>query len=359
MSMPSKSCELDILPTPLFKDVLGSIISPLTNIVNTSLRDGMFATNWKRAIIRPLIKKQGLDQVLANYRPVSNLSFTSKVVEKAILKQLNTHFDMSAPLPDYQSAYRPHYSCETALVSLMDDLLWGLERKQVTQMCFMDLSAAFDTVDHEILLNVLNFEFGVKGTALEWFSNYLDNRTSSVMVNSSQSSFQSVDFSVPQGSLLGPVLYSVYASTLQYIIPDQFELHAYADDHAIKQSHTANAYEAKLVNSQMSQTMQKVKIWMDMNRLKLNESKTEFIMFGSKQMVDRCQVDSLTVNGMSIDCSTSIKYLGVFLDQSLTLKKQVATKCRAAMAGLRLIRNIRHMLTQDACHTIWLWFLAL
>ena len=171
-------------------------------------------------------------------------------------------------------------------------------------------------------------------------------------VNQSKSMFKPIDFSVPQGSLLGPVLYSVYASTLQYVIPDSFDIHAYADDHAIKRSHKASVDDARVVTTQMSLLMNTIKEWMDSNRLKLNDSKTEFILFGSKIMIDKCNVDVLNVNNVLVPCSKSVKYLGAHLDQSLSMKDQITSKRRSAMAGLRLIRNIRHLLTFDACHTL-------
>ena len=133
-------------------DRLGKTI---TAIVNISLQEGIFADKWKVAIVRPLLKKAGLDLVAANYRPVSNLPFLSKVNEKCMLKHFNRHCEMNNFLPEYQSAYRQHYSCETALVKMADDILWSMEHQRITAVVAIDLIAAFDTVDHDILLKVL------------------------------------------------------------------------------------------------------------------------------------------------------------------------------------------------------------
>ena len=116
--MASTSCELDPIPTTLLIEILPSIIGPITQIVNTSLTEGIFAKSWKTAIIHPLIKKAGLALLLSNFRPVSNLSFLSKVTECAMLQQFNDHCDARNLIPDYQSAYRPNYSCQTALVKI-------------------------------------------------------------------------------------------------------------------------------------------------------------------------------------------------------------------------------------------------
>ena len=155
--MASKSCELDVVPTTLFKAILPHIIDTLVKIINASLEQGVFAKKWKMAIVRPLLKKLGLDLTFKNYRLVSNLCFLSKVLEKCALKQLDEHCKKYAPLPDYQSVYRQSYSCETALVKLMNDILWNMECSDVTAFIAIDLSAAFDMVDHGILLDVLQY----------------------------------------------------------------------------------------------------------------------------------------------------------------------------------------------------------
>ena len=156
-SMASKSCKLDVVPTSLFKAILPHIIGTLVRIINASLEQGVFARKWKRAIVKPLLKKSGLELIFKNYRPVLNLCFLSKVLEKCALKQLDEHCKKYAPLPDYQSSYRQYYSCEMALVKLMNDILWNMECGDVTAFIAIDLSAAFDMVDHGILLDVLQY----------------------------------------------------------------------------------------------------------------------------------------------------------------------------------------------------------
>ena len=153
-----------------------------------------------------------------------------------MLDQLNQHCENNHLLPEYQSAYRKGFSCETALIKLSNDILWNMEMQQLTQMCFLDLSAAFDTVDHEALLNVLECKFGICDTALNFFDNYLRPRQCKVVINGHFSEPQDLDFSVPQGSLAGPPMYNIYASTLKEEIPSSIDLHGYADDHGIKKS---------------------------------------------------------------------------------------------------------------------------
>ena len=160
-SMATKSCKLDSLPTKFIKDGLHDILPVITNVVNASLKKGSFANAWKTATIRPLLKKPDLDLVPKNYRPVSNLSFISKVVEKAMLQQFSVHCEANLLMPDYQSAQRTNYSCETGITRLVNYILWAMGNQNVAALSTIDLSAAFDTVDHNTLLEVLKVKFGI------------------------------------------------------------------------------------------------------------------------------------------------------------------------------------------------------
>ena len=171
--MPTKSCESDAIPTSLLKEILPAVAPSLAKIINISLEHGIFAAAWKIAIIRPLLKKVGLDLISSNYRPVSNLVFLSKVLEKAVLEQFITYCDTHKLIPDYQSAYRKNFSCETSIIKVVNDVLWNFENQEVCAMCMIELSTAFNTVDHQILLQVLQSICRVLGSALAWFKSYL------------------------------------------------------------------------------------------------------------------------------------------------------------------------------------------
>ena len=175
--MKTKLCEIDPIPTKLLKEILPSLVEPITKIVNTSLQHIIFSKHWKAAVIRPLLKKIGLELITSNYRPASNLAFLSKVVEKAALNQLLAHFDNNKLMPDYQSAYRANQSCETAVLKLVNDTLWAMENKYVTAMVTGDLSVAFNMVDHDILLNTLHCKFGISDNAIEWVNSYTRPRS--------------------------------------------------------------------------------------------------------------------------------------------------------------------------------------
>ena len=150
--------------------------------------EGTFASEWKTSIIRPLLKKPNLDPIPSNYHPVSDLSFLSKLLEKCAMDHLNEHCDFHKLLPDYQSAYQNGYSCETALIRLVNDILWAMENQNVTAVMAVDLLAVFNAVDQKILLSVLEHNFGLEHTVLHWFSSYLNHRSCKVNIGKEYSS---------------------------------------------------------------------------------------------------------------------------------------------------------------------------
>ena len=351
--MSAKSCEIDAMPTTVLKKVLPGVITNITKVINMSLTDGKFPRDWKVAIIRPLLKKPGLELVSSNYRPVSNLPFLSKVLEKAALYQFNRHTNEYGLMPDYQSAYRENYSCETALIKLLNDLLWAMEQQKVTAMMAIDLSAAFDTVDHSILLSVLSNKFNIKGAAMKWFDSYLRPRSCRVNIGEKYSEDMDLQFSVPQGSCAGPILYLAYASTMKGVIPSDIQLHGYADDHITKCSFKSNDQkEEKNAIINLENCANNIKKWMDGNRLRMNTTKTDFIMFGNLTQLAKCTTSNLCVNGDNVKGSEKVKYLGTWLDKQLNLKCHITTKCRTAMYNIHRIKQIRHMLTVEATHKI-------
>ena len=172
-SAPNKSYILDPIPASLVKSSLPILAPILTKIVNVSLSTGHFPSPWKRAIILPKLKRPNLDPIFSNYRPLSNLSFISKITERAASIQVVNHLTLHHLFPGTQSAYRKHHSTETALLKVTNDILLSMNRQHVSLLVLLDLSSAFDTVDHTILLNRLQSHFGICGSSLSWFESYL------------------------------------------------------------------------------------------------------------------------------------------------------------------------------------------
>ena len=174
--------------------------------------------------------------VVKNCRPVSNLPFVSKLTESAVYNQTHSHICRNNLYPANQSSYRKNYSTETALLRVKNDILLNMNKQHVTLLVLLDLSAAFDTVDHNVLLTRLHSKFGISGTALEWFISYLSGRSQCVMVQS-----LILDCGVPQRSCLGPLLFTIYASKLFDVIKGHLPtVHCYADDTQPYVSFSAN-----------------------------------------------------------------------------------------------------------------------
>ena len=170
LKSPTKSCMLDPIPTSLTKQCLDALVLLITFIVNASLFTGIVPPQFKQTIVTPLLKKPGLDtNDMKNFRPVSDLSFLTKILEKVVLIQLKKHLFCNNLFEIFQSAYRQNHSTETAVLSVLDGLLGSVDERLVSLVALLDLSAAFDTLDHPILLKQLETTFGVRGTVLDWF----------------------------------------------------------------------------------------------------------------------------------------------------------------------------------------------
>ena len=176
MSSPTKSCILDPWPTCLVKDCVDILVKPITQLLNFSLSEGIFPQDFKKAIVLPLIKKSSLPKNnLKNYRPVSNLNYISKLLEKVVANQLKTYLSVRNLHNPKQSAYREGHSTESALLSVGNDIRLNLAKGESTALVLLDLSAAFDTIDHTILLHRLSSCFGFGGKVIKWLTSYLKN----------------------------------------------------------------------------------------------------------------------------------------------------------------------------------------
>ena len=263
-SLKTKSCELDTIPTDILKKMLPSIVPLITKIANLSLTKGEFCRSWKIAVVQPLLKKLGLQLIHSNYRPVSNLTFISKIIERCMLLQASNHCNTYNLQPDYQSAYRENYSCETAILHVSNDILWVMEHQSITSLVAMDLSVAFNTVDHDILLTILRCKFGIENKALQWFDQYLHPRSYKVIVNGKYSRKIDLTLSVPQGSCVGANIFNLYCSPLQDIVPESLQISGFADDHSIRRSFKANNRQQELeVKQDQEHCMLNIKKWMD------------------------------------------------------------------------------------------------
>ena len=178
-----------------------------------------FPSSFKQALVQPLLKKPSLStDDLNNFRPISNLNFISKILEKVVASRIQSHLSANSLSSSFQSAYRIFHSTETTLLKIHNDLILAMDRGKVTSLILLDLFAAFDTVDHSILLTRLQNWFGLDGLSLDWFSSYLSLRSQAVSINDTISAYSTLSCGVPQGSVLGPLLFTLYTTPLGSVI---------------------------------------------------------------------------------------------------------------------------------------------
>ena len=353
LKSPSKSCGLDAIPTQLLKNSLSDLLPSITKIINVSLSSGIVPPSFKDAIVNPLLKKLGLDQnQFNNYRPVSNLPFLSKILEKVVLKQLMEHIIKNKLRQKFQSAYRMFHSTETALLRVFNDLINALDDGNVCVLTLLDLSAAFDTIDHDILLSRLETSFGISGSVHDWFKSYLTGRTNRVKVGDNFSKKTVLDFGVPQGSVLGPILFTLYTEPLADIIK-LFEIiyHFYADDSQLYKSVPIK----ELLNEvrRFEECIKNVQIWMNNNMLMLNGPKTEYMILGKPSSLKKINENvNMILNGSTIIPTEKVKNLGVMFDHELDMNAQVNSLCKTMFFSIRKIGMYRKYMTQDVAEKL-------
>ena len=305
----------------------------------------------RHALVTPILKKPSLDHDQPkNYRPVSNLSFLSKVIERVVAHQLGKYLDDNKLHHPFQSAYRPRHSVETALTRVHNDIMRSLDQQHGVILVLLDLSAAFDTVDHELLLSRLQTRFGIQGNVLQWLRSYLTDRQQEVCVAGGKSNPRALHCGVPQGSVLGPILFTCYISPLSDISSKWLlNTHQYADDSELyvsfKLSEQTSA-ETSLTSTQGC--IQDIRLWMQQNKLKLNDEKTELLLISSPRLQHKISFSSVKVGESEVIANDKAANLGFTFDNIMCMEQHVSKICSTCFYHLRNISAIRNCLTKEA-----------
>jgi exonuclease III len=343
---PNKFCDLDPMPTWMIRDCIEEVLPLLTKIINLSLRLGEMPDDLKLAIIKPLLKKLGLDLVKQNYRPVSNLAFLGKLIERIVALQIVDHLQANNLMDMFQSAYRKYHSTETALLRVQNDILMHLDKADTVMLVLLDLSAAFDTIDHEILFNRMEKRCGFKGNVLKFLKSYLSKRKQKVVIDDKESSTKDLKYGVPQGSVLGPILFNIYLAPLGNLIRKHgLQYHIYADDTqlyiAFSPLDKDKGAKAKL---NMEKCISIIKDFLLENRMKLNDSKTEFLIMGTANKLKNVNFDDIKIGQVQIKAVKKAKNLGVMYDCEGKLTQQVSNICKIGFYCVRNLAAIRKSL---------------
>lgn len=343
MKAKSTTCELDPIPTWLLRRNLQFLLPALTVITNRILDDGL-PGELKNAVIKPLLKKANLNpEELSSYRPVSNLPFISKVIERVVAERITRFLDCNNKHNPNQYAYRANHSCETALTWVLRDAYGAIDGGGVTLLVLLDLTAAFDVIDHSLLLSLLQ-RIGFEGSVLSWMQSYLEQRTQKVICCDVESSSSLLGCGVPQGSVLGPLLFSLYISEISSVMDKHNVNYAlYADDIQVFMSSSLS--ELRPTISRMEKCIEEIKDWLTSVGLILNCSKTEFIIFAGKANLEATCGTEIMVDGTRIVSKAFIRDLGVTLDSALTMERHVNLICKSAFYHLRVISKVRKFLS--------------
>ncbi len=354
---PLKGAGLDEIPPRFLKDGAEQISPMITHIINLSIATDHVPDELKMARVTPLHKKNSKLDV-GNYRPVSVLNCLSKILEKCVYVQVEEYLSNKNLIYPYQSGFRSGYSTETCLIYLSDFVKFQLSQGNYVGMLLLDVQKAFDSVNHSILCQKLE----AMGISSGWFRSYLSGRQQLVCIDGIKSPLQTVTCGVPQGSLLGPLLYLCYSNDMELSVQNKLLL--YADDSVI----IACDKDPRVVSDMLSSDLQSCNQWLIDNKLSLHVGKTECILFGSKSKVKRFPDFSIKYNDQVIKSQDNIKYLGVAINNTLsgdTMAQSVIKKVSGRLKFLyrhahilnrTLRKNLSSALLQchiDYCSTSW------
>ena len=284
----------------------------LTKFFNICINSGTFPTKLKSAEVHPIYKK-GDKTLTTNHRPISILSPFSKILERHIHTKLTNFITKFNILHPFQFDFRTNSSTEMALTQIVEEISENIEKGETTCSVFLDLATAFDTVDHQILLNKL-YKYGVRGLPAKLIQDYLTNRTQITKVNNINSDIEYITCGVPQGSILGPLLFNLYINDI--INSSNFKIKLFADDACLVYS----CKDAKQLEKRVNLELIKVNIWRKLNKLSVNFSKSNYIIFTNKQNNYNYTIN---MDGHRLERTEEMKYLGVILDHKLSWSKHV------------------------------------
>ena len=313
------------------------------------MRKGKIPQIWKHAKVTPIFKA-GDPTDVSNYRPISVIPIIMKVFERTIHNQLSSYLNQTNLLYAYQSGFRSKFSTETALIDVTEYIINGFDSGELVGAIMLDLKKAFDTVDPDILTQKLQW-FGVSNIPLSWFKDYLSDRNQLVQFKSELSNERPIKCGVPQGSILGPLLFILYVNDLPKVC-SKTKVILYADDTAILCRGKSIAQIQKTLNSEMGLCS----VWFTQNKLHLNVSKTKSMLFGTSQRLSSIKAPDnfeITVCEEVVERVQVFKYLGVHMDVNLNWHTHVEKIAKKISSKIGILRRVKPYLTIDLSKMIY------
>ncbi len=341
----NKSAGHDNIGNFILKRVSKEIAKPLTLIFNLSLETGVVPENLKTAKVIPIYKKDD-PEIFSNYRPVSLLPCLSKILERLVFDRCVHYMDTYKILNEKQFGFRSNHSTQMAIMQLVDKVNAAVEKDETTIGIFLDLSKAFDTIDHGILLHKLE-HYGFRGIVLEWFKSYLHHRKQFVSYNSHESDMKNIICGVPQGSILGPLLFIIYVNDI-ISTSNVLEFILFADDTTILFSHKDIESQISLINKELVE----VSNWFKANKLSVNASKTNYMILGTPHMTC-AKKTKVILDGTILDRVKCTKFLGVLIDECLTWKNHIDCICKTISRNIGVMNKLKHFVPDHILHTLY------
>lgn len=315
MGLPKKKGTEEGISSDVLKMVFSAIGQEYVDLINDFLREGCCPENWKMSTIIPIPKKT--KAVLASeFRPINMLPLYEKVLELIVKIQMEDYLEANNVITEHQSGFRKQYSCETAIQTVIDEWKVCISEGKMVGVIFMDLKRAFETVDRDLLLEKL-YQYGIRGNVLEWFTSYLSNRTQRVRFNDKWSKVINTDYGVPQGSVLGPLLFTLYINDIVDICPEECVIKMFADDTLIY----VTGEGSEELELKMNEALKIVEAWMKRNKLKMNAEKIKFMAVRSVRKEMKGKIVLKCMDGVELERVESMKYLGIMIDDKLRFKE--------------------------------------
>ena len=332
---PKTSSGHDNISAKFIKQVSDGLITPFVHIVNLSLSTGIVPAAMKKAKVIPIFKNSGEVTIMKNYRPVSLLPVLSKVLERIVYNRLFHYLIKKSILHKSQYGFQKDLSTEQAILEMQDRLVDILNNKDCCVGIFMDLSKAFDTLDHRILLKKLS-HYGIRGISLDWFQNYLTDRCQYVSINGTNSDLLPITCGVPQGSILGPLLFLIYINDLPLVSKKAVTV-LFADD--TNALYTGKTYEE--LAHVVCHDLNILSDWFKCNKLALNELKTKYIIF-HKRFNKPPENFEIKLNGIALERVEVTKFLGVLIQENLSWNKHIDQVCNKIARSTALLAKLKH-----------------
>lgn len=345
LNLKNTSAGLDKVHASYIKDVVDVISGPFAYIVNLIFETGVFPKELKKSKTIPVFKK-GDRTMISNYRPISILPFFSKVVEKLLEQRLSNYLDQKNIITKRQFGFRHGFSTNLALIALTDKLKKEIDQGKIVGSVFIDFTKAFDTITHDILFRKLA-SYGIIGPPLKLIQSYLLNREQTISLSDVLSDTKIINIGVPQGSILGPILFLLYINDLPNCLSPEMECLLYADDTTIFTSHTS----IEVVTEHLNSDLRNLNGWCKKNNLKINPAKTQFMIFGSR--VQYTESITVSVNSHPIICTAQSSFLGVQLDRHLKFNLHISSLVKKTAFGIRVLVKARRYFSLSTLITLY------